>query len=208
MPKIITIANLKGGCGKSNIAVNLAGELARKAGSVMVIDADGQGTATNWADAGLLPFPVHSLPLEHPREGAKWIDRILSLDAAVLIVDCPPHVGAATAAAVGVSDLVLVPVFSSAADLRATVQALDLIRAARADRKDRGPLCLLVPSRIDRRTSSGREIETALEQFGNRSGPQSTSTQALSIALLLASGSGIPHRRAPPMMTSQLWAWP
>lgn len=104
--------------------------------------------------------------LENPRDGARWIDRVLSVDASCLIVDCPPHVGAATEAAVGVSDLVLIPVYSSGADLRATVQALDLVQAARADRKDGGPRCLMVPSRIDRRTSSGREIESALKQFG------------------------------------------
>lgn len=171
MPKIITIANLKGGCGKSTIAVNLAGELARKGAATVVIDADGQGTATSWAEAGRLPFRVLSLPLENPRDGARWIDRVLSVDAACLIVDCPPHVGAATEAAVGVSDLVLIPVFSSGADLRATVQALDLVRAARANRNDGGPQCLMVPSRIDRRTSSGREIEAVLKQFGEPIGP-------------------------------------
>jgi chromosome partitioning protein len=171
VPRIITVANLKGGCGKSTIAVNLAGELARKATAVVVIDADGQGTATSWAEAGRLPFRVYSLPLENPRDGARWIERVLSLDAACLIVDCPPHVGAATEAAVGVSDLALIPVFSSGADLRATVQAMNLVRAARANRKDRGPDCLIVPSRIDRRTLVGREIESALKQFGEAIAP-------------------------------------
>lgn len=171
MPKIITVANLKGGCGKSTIAVNLAGELAGKGMAVVVVDADGQGTATSWAAAGRLPFRVDSLPLESPRDGARWIDRVLSLDAACLIVDCPPHVGAATEAAVGVSDLLLIPVFSSGADLQATVQALDLVRAARADRKDHGPDCLMVPSRIDRRTLVGREIASVLKQFGEPIGP-------------------------------------
>jgi chromosome partitioning protein len=171
VPKIITVANLKGGCGKSTIAVNLAGELAKKGVATVVIDADGQGTAISWAEAGRLPFPVQSLPLEHPRDGARWIARVLSVGATCLIVDCPPHVGAATEAAVGVSDLVVIPVYSSGADLRATVQALDLVRAARADRKDGAPQCLMVPSRIDRRTSSGREIEGALKQFGEPIGP-------------------------------------
>ncbi len=58
MPKVLTVANLKGGCGKSTIAVNLAGELTRKAMSIVVVDADGHGTATSWADAGKLPFRV------------------------------------------------------------------------------------------------------------------------------------------------------
>lgn len=172
MPKFITVANLKGGCGKSTIAVNLAGELARKAAAtVVVVDADGQGTATSWAEAGRLPFRIQSLPLDQHRESARWIERVLSIVADSVIVDCPPHAGAATEAAVGVADLVLIPVFSSGADLRATVQALDLVRAARTSRQGRGPDCLLVPSRIDRRTLVGREIESALKQFGEPIGP-------------------------------------
>lgn len=104
-------------------------------------------------------------------DSSRWIGRVLSLDAVFVIVDCPPHVGAATEAAVVVADLVVIPVFSSGADLRATVSALDLVRAARPNRKGGGPHCLIVPSRIDRRTSTGREIESALKQFGEPIGP-------------------------------------
>lgn len=166
MPKVLTVANLKGGCGKSTIAVNLAGELTAKRVRVVLVDADAQGTATGWAQAGKLPFQVDSLPLESPKDVARWVQRALSFDMDLVVVDCPPHLSQATAGAVGVSDLVLIPVFSSGADIRATVQALDLVRAARSDRKDGGPQCLMIPSRIDRRTLVGREVESALQQFG------------------------------------------
>lgn len=170
-PKVVTVANLKGGVGKSNIAVNLAGALASKHVRVVLIDADAQGTAMSWAAAGKLPFQVDSMPLESARDTKRWIDRALSIEAGCLIVDCPPHAGDASGAAIGISDLVLIPVFSSGADLRATVQALDMVRSARAIRKDGGPPCLMVPSRIDRRTSSGQEIESVLKEFGEPIGP-------------------------------------
>ena len=168
MAKIITVANLKGGCGKSTIAVNLAGELEAKHTRVVLLDADEQGTAAGWAEAGKLPFRVDFMPLKVPKA---WISHVLSIDADCILVDCPPHVGEATSAAVGVSDLVLIPIFSSAADLRATVRALELVQLARAGRKHGAPLCLLIPSRIDRRTMVGREIESALKQFGEPIGP-------------------------------------
>ena len=168
MAQIIAVANLKGGSGKSSISVNLAGELASKQVRLVLLDADEQGTAAGWAEAGKLPFSVDFRPLKHPKE---WIDHVLSIDAACVIVDCPPSVGAVTQAATGVSDLVLIPIFSSVADLRATVRALELVELARAGRKNGAPLCLLVPSRIDRRTMVGREIESALKQFGEPIGP-------------------------------------
>lgn len=41
---VIALVNLKGGCGKSTIAVNLACELAANGDSVLLLDNDAQGT--------------------------------------------------------------------------------------------------------------------------------------------------------------------
>ena len=45
---IILVGNQKGGCGKSTTAVNLSACLAHKGSDVLLVDADKQGTATNW----------------------------------------------------------------------------------------------------------------------------------------------------------------
>lgn len=45
---IILIGSQKGGCGKSTTAVNISAELARQGKDVMLVDADRQGTASNW----------------------------------------------------------------------------------------------------------------------------------------------------------------
>lgn len=172
MPIIVSVANLKGGVGKSTIAINLAGALQSKR-RVVLIDADQQGTAAAWASAGRLPFPVEHMPLEGQREARRLIDRVMSLQADYILIDCPPHVGSATETAIGLSDIVLIPIFSGLADLRATESAVELVRRARHARNDtRGlPNCLLIPSRVDRRTLAGREIESALGRFHEPIGP-------------------------------------
>ena len=45
---IILIGSQKGGCGKSTTAANICAELARQGKDVILVDADRQGTASNW----------------------------------------------------------------------------------------------------------------------------------------------------------------
>ena len=161
---LLTVASLKGGTGKSTIAVNLACIFA-----VPVVDADAQGTASAYGAPGGLPIEVMSLPLERERDAARWISKVLAIGDSV--IDCPPHLRTVTEAAVVLADLVVIPCTASAADLMATAGAVELVAQAREARQDNGPGCLIVPSRIDRRTSAGREIEGALKQFGEKVGP-------------------------------------
>ncbi len=112
-----------------------------------------------------------SLPLESARGAKRWIERVLDIEAEYTVIDCPPHLQAVTEAAIGIADIVVVPVTASGADLIATAKALELVREARTKRHNGAPKCVLVPSRIDFRTSAGREIGDALKQLGEPVGP-------------------------------------
>jgi chromosome partitioning protein len=164
---VIAFANLKGGVGKSTLAVSVAGALGK---GVALIDADPQGTVTAWAAQGALPFPVETAPLQG-NDVQGWISRALAVDAQFLIVDLPPMLGDATSAALAIADLACIPVSPSGADITATSSAIDLVQRARQAREGDKPRALLIPSKVDRRTAAGAEIEAVLHDFGEPVAP-------------------------------------
>ena len=173
MAYTICVGNLKGGTGKTNVAVNLACEIANRRRSVVLVDADAQGSASYWIGLGRLPIRGEAMQLESQREAERWIRRVVAMrnDVNIVVIDLPPHIGAATSAALVVADLLIVPVTASGADIVATAKAIELLKEARQVRGGGKPRCLVVPSKVDRRTAVGREIEAALEQFGEPISP-------------------------------------
>lgn len=171
---VITLANLKGGVGKTTIAVNLAACLTeKKKTNVTLIDADMQGSATAWAREGRLPMSVKTVPLERGEAPAAWLRRVDDESAAsdYIVLDLPPYLGSATSFAIAEADLVLIPITPSEADLEATAAVIALVREARRSRDDGGPRTFLVPSKVDRRTLVGREIEAVLHDLGEPVAP-------------------------------------
>jgi chromosome partitioning protein len=172
--RLIAIGNLKGGVGKTTLAISVACALAEH-GNVVVVDADAQASAAAWAAPGKLPIQVVALPLAADTEHAvaAWLERLVEIrdDADFGLVDLPPNLGAATVAALSLVDLLLVPVPPSGLDLRAAERTLALLRQARQVRHDTRPAGLLVPSRVDRRTGAGREIEAVLHDLGEPVAP-------------------------------------
>jgi chromosome partitioning protein len=170
-PVIIAVINLKGGCGKSTIAVNLACELAGNSDPVLLLDNDAQGTASHWLSHGRLPVDGQFMPLETDEDGEQLVRAMSARNERYVVLDAPAHVGAAAQAAGKIADLVLVPVTASGVDLVATRAVVDLIRQARVLRRGGAPKCLIVPSKIDRRTDAGRRIDDQVREFGEMVGP-------------------------------------
>ena len=168
---VIAVLNLKGGCGKSTIAINLASELAGNSDSVFLLDNDSQGTASHWLGHGRLPVRGDFMPLETDEDGERLIRAVAARNERYVVLDAPAHVGAAALAAGKIADLVLVPVTASGVDILATRAVVDLIRQARLIRRSGAPKCLIVPSKIDRRTDAGRRIDEQVLQFGEAVGP-------------------------------------
>lgn len=128
MGKVVTVAQQKGGSGKTTIAVNLAVECRRRGMRVALLDTDPQGSLGRWflsrrermGEAGM-EFSTASA------WGVGYECEKLKKQADLVIIDTPPKVDADLRPALREADLVLVPVAASMVDLWATDGVFDLI---------------------------------------------------------------------------------
>lgn len=159
--RIITVAQQKGGSGKTTLTVNLAVALRRRGLSVAVLDTDPQGSLGRWfmerldhqgEDEGL-EFTTSSA------WGASYESEKLKKRFDVVLIDTPPKIESDLRPALRVADLVLVPVASSQVDLWATEGVLDLAS------RERRPV-LVVLNRTRPNTRLGAEVAQGAAQLG------------------------------------------
>jgi len=125
--QVITVAQQKGGAGKTTLAATLAVGFAREGARVAILDTDPQGSLGRWF---LLRHARLGVPGLEFSTASAWgvsyeVDK-LRRQADVVIVDTPPKVDADLRPALRVADLVLVPVAASQMDVWATDGVLDL----------------------------------------------------------------------------------
>jgi len=134
---IVAVLNQESGAGKTTLATHLAGEFAVGGQNVLVIDADPQGAALDWAQtrrtAGLPRlFGVFGVPRETLCQEVRAIAR--SFDH--VIIDGPSHIAALTRSALLVADRVLIPVQPNPCNDVASSEIVTLIREAQIFKPD------------------------------------------------------------------------
>ena len=125
--KVLTVAQQKGGAGKTTLAAHLAVAFTAARKKVAVVDIDPQQSLTMWyrlreermgdAGAGLLVNQIKGWRVRNE------VQR-LAEDHDVVIIDSPPHMETEARVAVRSADLVLVPVQPSPMDVWATQPTL------------------------------------------------------------------------------------
>ncbi|MCJ2067485.1 ParA family protein [Methylobacterium sp. J-030] len=192
MAKLIGLASTKGGVGKTSIALNLAAVLVRGGAKVVVLDADPAGHAVAVGDMGLLPFPVVAQLLEEVevKAVAAWTKAVRAQGADFVVIDAPGALGAAFGAVVAIVDLALIPVGASMLDIRGAAETVGIVRRHRKAGGRGRPDILVVPSRVDRRTGSGRDVVGTLAGLTEPVAPPIT-LKAI-VADALSAGEAVP----------------
>ncbi len=162
--KIITVAQQKGGAGKTTLAAHLAVAYTAARKRVAVVDIDPQQSLTMWyrlrearlgdAGAGLLVSQIGGWRLRNEVER-------LARDRDVVLIDSPPHAETEAKIAVRAADLVVVPVQPSPMDVWATRPTLEL--AAGEERP-----ALLVLNRVPPRAKLTEEMLAEVSDLGGQ----------------------------------------
>lgn len=164
---IVSLVSQKGGSAKSTLAVSIAWELMARRSRVLLVDTDPQQTVREVgmvAAGGSTPTIVAMgkdlyRPDQLPRL-AKSFDHV--------VIDTPGRSGEVQNAALMVSDVALIPVGQSAADMWAVSSTLEVFNRARELKATHGAElrgALVITRRLPR-TTLGRALRETLKDSG------------------------------------------
>ena len=134
LSKVITIAQQKGGTGKTTLVVHLALAFIKYHNlKVAIIDTDPQGSLGKWfmirsekkISNENLTFKTASL------WGAQYESKSLKQDHDIIIIDTPPKIESDARPAIEAANLVLIPIAPSPVDFWATEAIIDIAKKAK-----------------------------------------------------------------------------
>ena len=159
MSTVIAFVNQKGGVGKTTLAIHAAWDLVRTGGNVLLMDADPQGSAADWASLrAATPFATVACArsdldaeVERLRATYPWI-----------VIDGPPRQSDIARACLVVADLVVVPVEPSVLSVYAAEDTFAQFRDAEPFRPPHAIMCQVINRKIPN-TILGREWRTVAQ---------------------------------------------
>lgn len=204
MGKVITVAQQKGGAGKTTLAVNLAVEFLLRGQRVALLDTDPQGSLGRWFMARRAGVGVDGLDFSTASAwGVSYECEKLKKTSDLVIIDTPPKVDADLRPALREADLVLIPVSPSHVDLWAIDGVLDLV--LREERR-----AMVVLNRWKAGTRLAEEVAQAAEGKAeiatSRLGARVAFAETLGQGQGVADGPNSPAKREVAALGSELLA--
>lgn len=160
IPQIITIAQQKGGAGKTTLAIHMATALLQMGYKVTAIDIDPQASLSHWFDQRVRKFGDDFTGVKLIRtSGWKINSEIISLKNKTdfVIIDSPPHIESDAKSAIRAADLVVVPMQPNPTDIWATKATIAICEEENANYK----------VLLNRVTPNSKLAESARKQFKN-----------------------------------------
>lgn len=204
--RIVTIAQQKGGAGKTTLAAHLAIAISGRGKKVAVIDIDPQASLATWfamreERLGPAAGVVGRGQLEHfAVTGWRVGTRIdaLAREHDVILIDSPPHAETEARIATRAADLVLIPVQPSPMDVWASQATIDL---AKAEKTPVMAVLNRVPARANLTETmlarlAALEVTLAEARIGNR----------VALASAMLEGRGITEARPRSTAASEITA--
>jgi chromosome partitioning protein len=158
--RAILIANPKGGSGKTTLATNLAGYLAKQGQRVVMLDLDQQKSSLDW-----LSLRAHELPTISGIGSEQEISKGDMEKIDWLVLDSPAGIeGKSLAGALKLVNKVIVPVQPSVFDMVATRDFINRLVEEKTIQKKKSFIGI-VGMRVDPRTRAASTLEQFLLQY-------------------------------------------
>jgi len=164
MPGIVGIIQTKGGAGRSTVATNLAAHFSFEEPTTL-IDCDlPQGTSSSWYALRQAELPSKNLLFTTAHNHLELIQKAKEYSAVsrYLVIDGPPRLAEVTRAIMILSDLCLVPLGASAAEIWSTTDLLQTLEEAKNYKPDVD--ARLVWTRFRAQTREAQELKDAVEK--------------------------------------------
>jgi chromosome partitioning protein len=184
--RVITIAQQKGGAGKTTLAAQLAVVWALQGRRLAVLDIDPQGSLAAWAELRRVRLGDAGMGFEFAAlsgwRAGEWVERHARA-ADFVVVDSPPHAEMEARVALRAASLVVVPLQPSPLDLWSAATTLRLAR------EENRPV-LAVLNRVPARSSL---VETTVAELTRDGVPIAVATlgSRVAFAQAMAQGRGV-----------------
>ena len=151
---ILALANSKGGVGKTTIAVHLVAWMAQQGHRVAFVDSDVQGSSSGWL--GEAAPDIKTYRLLTADDIVAQLPLIQS-EFDYVVVDGPAGLSEVTRAIMCLADLAILPCGPSVLDLRAVMDAVEVLRRIQEARNGL-PTAVIVPNKLQPQYRLSKEL--------------------------------------------------